>query len=95
MKKTGTITSSRMNGYGQASKQLYAQFLFRITNDFKGNSLSIFIPALFMAGESFKKVREDISKALDFKYGMMFQASHFADVKDSWGITFTVWKGKA
>ncbi|MCF0126893.1 MAG: hypothetical protein HUJ68_14300 [Clostridia bacterium] len=77
-------------GLDNASEQLYAQFLYKI-NSYKNFKLGLFSPVLYLTGDSYKNFREKILKDFNFKYGMLFQASHFADVKDNWGIGFTIW----
>ena len=84
---------------GLASREIYAQFLYRIlmikhqfnlTNCY----IALFCKPKFITGSSFKKFR-DVFLA-DFKYdsGILFQASNFADVSSAWGITFNIWKSE-
>lgn len=79
---------------GQSKEQLYAHFLFKIAGYKDTNSnihLGIFSPVSFLTTNSFAKFRNFFLKKMEFKYGMVFQASHFADVSGSWGIGFTIW----
>lgn len=82
---------------GACSQNLYAQFLYRIlrikevfglTNCFIG----LYSPSLFMTGPSWKAFRKRFLTDFAFVKACQFQASHFADVSDSWGISFTIWK---
>ena len=84
---------------GLASREIYAQFLYRIlmikqqfnlTNCY----IALFCKPKFITGSSFKKFRDAF--LADFKYdsGILFQASNFADVSSAWGITFNIWKSE-
>lgn len=96
-KKSGiaySVVNSMMRDdkVGGCSQQLYAQFIYRISklNDiFKCKAiLGIFSPTLLMVGEQFKGLKKYFGKLID---GYMIQASEFADVKNNWAISFTVW----
>lgn len=85
------------NDIGASSQQLYSQFLYRIlllkkkyrlTNMY----IATFTTPLFLTGGSFKDFRKSFLNEFQFESGMLFQASNFADVKDSWGISFSIWK---
>ncbi|MCK1977459.1 hypothetical protein LNK15_10365 [Jeotgalicoccus huakuii] len=83
----------------KVSEQLYAQFLFRIIQiklqtDSENIYIGIFSPTLFLTGTKYKKFRKIFLKHFEFVKGSMFRASHFADVKDTWAISFTIWKSK-
>ena len=82
---------------GACSQNLYAQFLYRIlrikevfglTNCYIG----LYSPSLFMTGPSWKAFRKRFLTDFAFVNACQFQASHFSDVSDSWGISFTIWK---
>lgn len=82
---------------GGASQQLYAQFLYKILMYKKEYNLdnvviAFFAPPLFMSGGSSKGFRNKLLNNFKYKSGMLFQASHFADVSGQWGISFTIWK---
>lgn len=88
----------KANEIGASSQQLYAQFLYRIAllNDLfdKQFNMGIFSPSLYMSGQSFEKLREYLDSSLTRVDGMLFQASEFADVSATWGISFVVWKSE-
>ena len=76
---------------------LYTQFLYRIiqiTQKYNCNNLYIglFSPTAFLCGHGFKPFRQKFVNNYIFIDGIQFQASHFADVADSWGISFSIWK---
>ncbi|WP_121616637.1 hypothetical protein [Virgibacillus halodenitrificans] len=81
----------------KVSEQLYAQFLYRIIKfkelfSLKNVYIGIFCPSLFLTGSKFKKFRELFLSHFEFVEGNLFKASHFADVKDTWAIDFSLWK---
>lgn len=84
------------NKVGASSQQLYAQFLYRIILLKKEFNLSnvkiaLFSPSLYLSGPSYKGFRNEFLKEFKFENGMLFNASHFSDVKASWGIDFAIW----
>jgi len=81
---------------GASSQQLYAQFLFQCEQvaaeyGYKEKTIAVFSPTLFMTSPSFEGFRDYFYGKYAYQGGFMFQASHFADVKGSWGISFTLW----
>jgi hypothetical protein len=76
---------------GACSAQLYAQFMYRISTINKA-SLAIFSPSLYKTGSSYKKFRSYFYGKFQYIDGMLFNASHFSDTADSWGIDFSIWK---
>jgi hypothetical protein len=91
-----TLVSRQMPRLGRANRQLYAQFLFQAEQlayqfGFTKKTIAVFSPTLFMVSGSFKGFRSYFYDRYAYQTGFMFQASHFADVKGSWGIGFTLW----
>ena len=83
-------------GFGNATNNLYAQFIYRVMMFKEKYNLSdihiaLFSPTLFLTGPAWKKFRETFFKDFAFINGVTFNASHFADVADSWGISFSIW----
>jgi hypothetical protein len=81
---------------GGASQNLYAQFLYRITKIKQKYNLTncyicVFCPTLFLTGTSWKGFRKYFLNEFNYNIGVQFKASHFADVADSWGISFSIW----
>lgn len=78
---------------GACSQQLYAQFLFRIHkiyHIFGGNTnVGIFAPPAYITGPTYVKFREKFTEMAP-KDGFILQGSQFADVKDTWGISFCI-----
>ena len=84
-----------MDGMGNSAQQLYAQFMYKIfmLQEKYGNeiAISIFSKPTFLTGEHFVDFRKAFLPKFDYKYGMIFQASEFADVSAAWPISFTIW----
>jgi len=93
-----TITNSEMvaKNFGNGSRNLYAQFLYRITEIKKQFNLTnchiaLFSPTLFLSGPSYREFRKYYLNEFAFDNAIQFKASHFADVADNWGISFSLW----
>lgn len=83
-------------GWGKSSSNLYAQFLYRITELQKTNKnikIAMFTPTLFLTGGSYSKFREKFLGQFEYKNGFQFCANHFSDTADSWAIGLTIWNG--
>ena len=81
---------------GASSQNLYAQFLYRIAKikeqyNLTNVHIGLFSPTLFLAGGSWKGFRNYFLNQFTFNNAVQFKASHFADVADSWGISFSIW----
>ena len=81
---------------GSASQNLYAQFLYRILKIKKNFNLTnchiaIFSPTLFLTGSNWESFRNVFFKEFSYCDAIQFRASHFADVSDNWGISFSLW----
>lgn len=86
----------KKNNMKRCSDNLYAQFLYRIFLVKKHYNLTnchigLFSPTLFLTGSSFFEFRKVFLSQFKFIEGVQFKASHFADVADSWGISFSFW----
>lgn len=85
------------DNWGSCSQNLYAQFLYRISKyneKYKNIKIGIFCPPLFLTGKSFDKMRKEFGLNFKFKNGFVFKASHFSDVKNDWGISFTIFNNE-
>ncbi len=100
-KKTGcsnTMINAQMktDKIGACSQNLYAQFLYRILmikREFNLTNchIALFSPTLFLTGSSYAKFRNVFLNEFSFDDAIQFKASHFADVADNWGISFSIW----
>jgi hypothetical protein len=94
--KTNTNESMLNDGWGAASQNLYAQFLYKITKFREINNnikIGIFCPSLFLTGTSFSGFRKQFLRQFNYKSGFLFEAKHFSDVAKDWGINFTIFDG--
>lgn len=96
-KETGladNIIAEYMDDMGGCTQQLYAQFIFRISEIARLFSneviLGIYCPTVIFTGKHFAKMRASILNN-SFMEGFMFQASQFANVADDWSIAFSLW----
>ena len=95
---TATMVSEKMvaEKLGNASNNLYAQFLYRIAEIKKQYNITdvhicLFSPTLFLTGGKYKAYRNYFFNEFAFNNAVQFKASHFADVADNWGISFSIW----
>ena len=95
---SNTIVKQQMQKEGIDGSEYIKQFLWRIV-DIKRlyNLTNIYIacftkPTWLIKPQSIK-FRELFLTNFEYKEGVMFKASEFADVSSLWGITFNVWKG--
>lgn len=95
---TDTMISKEMvaKKLGNASNNLYAQFLYRIMKfkeqyNLTNIHIALFCKPLFLSGSAFKGFRNIFLKNFKYDNGILFQASEFADVSANWGINFTIW----
>lgn len=81
---------------GASSQQLYAQFMFQASKlaggyGFSKVTVATFSVPTFMCSGSYRGFRDFWYARFGYQAGMLFQASHFADVSGRWGIAFTIW----
>ena len=81
---------------GACSQNLYAQFLYRILMIKKQYNLTnchiaLFCKPNFLSGTTYKSFRKHWLNEFSFTDGVLFNASHFDDCSDKWGINFSIW----
>jgi len=81
----------------ESSRQLYAQFLYRIVKIKRQFNLTncyicIICNPAYMQSSGYKKFREIFLQEFDFVDSWLFNGSEFSNVSSNWGITFTIWK---
>lgn len=87
-----TLVKTLMNDdkMGYASKNLYAQFIYRILKIVPKNlTICMFSPVQYLTSSDFKHLRKLLFSQHTFRKGFMFDSQNFADVK-SWGILFSI-----
>jgi len=97
IEKSSTISSvsERMkeDGWGKASAQLYAQFIYRINKMILNVNICVFSKALVFVGDSFKNFREKLFDSKEFSKGFVMNSNGFADVAE-WPLTFSILSDK-
>lgn len=79
--------------WGAASRNIYAQFLYRICKLQEINSnikIALFCKPNYMTASDYKTFRLKFLSYFGYSKGFLFQASHFADVSSQWGISFSI-----
>jgi hypothetical protein len=86
-----TLIGSKMKAkqLGGCSDQLYAQFMFRLFEEFPNINICLFSPPLFFTGHSYKKFRSIYNIEDRFLKGFLMDSKNFADVS-SWGLSFSI-----
>ena len=84
------------NNIGNGSRNLYSQFLWRIKMlkeqyGLTDVHIALFSPAGFLSGNSFAEFRKHFLNHFVFDNAVQFKASEFANVADTWGISFSLW----
>ena len=79
------------------SENLQHQFMYRITKIVQKYHLTnayfaLFSKPIWLSGAKQGKFLKNFSSQWECKDAYLFQASHFADVSDAWGISLTLWK---
>ncbi len=80
----------------EASKNLFAQFIYRICLikqhfNLTNVHIGLFCKPIYLSGTTFEAFRREFLRNFEYKNGILFNASCFADVSDKWGIDFTIW----
>lgn len=83
------------NGIGGASQNLYAQFLYRISEIKKKYKLTdchiaLFCKPNYLSSTSYQKFRKMFFDEFYYVDGILFNASEFENVSDKWGISFSI-----
>ena len=79
------------------SENLQHQFMYRITKIVQKYNLTnayfaLFSNPIWLSGSKQGKFLKNFSSQWECKDAYLFQASHFADVSGTWGISLTLWK---
>jgi hypothetical protein len=89
--KTTVNTQMLTEKLGEASKQLYSQFLFRIIKNFNIKNIAMFSPSLFLTTKSYDGFRKTIFKDINVVDGFIMNAKEF-DGTSEWPILFSIIK---
>jgi hypothetical protein len=88
---TNTIDYMKQDGFGESTRNLYSQFLYKVYRYNKINKnikIAVFCPPNFISSTSFKNFRKKFFNEFSFEKGFLLQSSNFSDVSDTWGISF-------
>ncbi len=82
------------------SENLQHQFMYRITKLVEKYNLTnayfaLFSNPIWLSGAKQGVFLKNFSSRWECKDAYLFQASHFADVSDAWGISLTLWKANS
>lgn len=79
-------------GLGETSRELFAQFLFRISIEFAGKNayLGLFSKLKYINSNNDQKLRDDFFK-YKFERGFMFSSENFVGTKGKFPVGFLVW----
>ena len=76
---------------GKAQKNMFTQFMFRLSTFPSKVNICTFSPMLFMSGSDYSLFRDDFYLNFQFEKGFIMNAKNFDDVSE-WGLSFSVWK---
>ena len=78
--------------YGEASRELYTQFLFRISKEFRNRQahLCIFSPLKYLNSNNDQKIRDGFFQ-YEYERGFIFPSKAFAGTTASFPVGFLVW----
>jgi len=94
-----TVIGKEMNNlkFGISSSQLSTQFLYKIIKLQEKNKnikVAIFNKPNYMTSDGFKVLRKYFLSNFGFVNGFLFNASHFSDTANTWGISFSLFDNK-
>ena len=100
MEGTGSSSIKELmkeNNMGRSSDQLFTQFLYRILMykqqyNLTNVVIATFGPPVFLTGSSAKTFRKEFLNNFNYKSGMIFKSTAFADINAEWQLSFTIWE---
>lgn len=80
------------NGLGEVSRELFAQFLYRISKEFDGKEayLGLFSKIKYLNSNNDQKLRDDFF-TYKFERGFIFSSENFIGTKGKFPVGFLVW----
>jgi hypothetical protein len=90
--KTTIRTFMHQEGYGEASRELFTQFLFRISKEFAGKNahLGLFSPLKYLNSNNDQKIRDGFFQ-YGYKRGFIFPSRCFQGTTAEFPVGFLVW----
>ena len=92
-----TEIRKQMNEVKMNADNLQHQFMFRIADlvekyHIENAYFALFSKPVWMTGQRQRNFLNYFASVFSLEDAYLFQASHFADVSDAWGISLTLWK---
>ena len=78
--------------YGEASRELFTQFLFRISKEFEGKDarLCLYSPLKYINSNNDQKVRDGFFQYV-YRRGFAFSSQNFYGAKGQFAVSFLIW----
>ena len=94
-----TEVRKQMNALKMNADNIQHQFMFRIAKLVEKYHLdnayfALFSNPVWMTGQRQRNLLNYFTSVFSLEDAYLFQASHFADVSDAWGISLTLWKAQ-
>jgi len=86
-----TIVKNNMNDCGIVYKELFAQFLFRISAELIESNMAIFAKTKYINAPSFRNFSKRIFKEKKFLNGFLFPSWTFHGTTGKWPVSFAIW----
>ena len=92
-----TEVRKQMNALKMNADNIQHQFMFRIAKlveryHIENAYFALFSNPVWMTGQRQRNLLNYFTSVFSLEDAYLFQASHFADVSDAWGISLTLWK---
>ena len=92
-----TEIRKQMNALKMNADNIQHQFMFRIAKlvekyHLDNTHFALFSNPVWMTGQRQRNLLNYFTSVFSIEDAYLFQASHFADVSDAWGISLTLWK---
>jgi len=75
---------------GKAARELFAQFLFRISKELPTSMMGMYAPLKYVNAQAFDKFREKVFQP-EYKGGFIFPCSAFQGPTGQWPVSFLLW----
>ncbi len=89
---TATRTAMHQAGLGETSRELFAQFLYRIRHEFRGKKahLGMFSKTKYLNANNDQLLRDKVFRYA-FEAGFVFSSANFAGTKGKFPVGFLLW----
>ena len=87
---SSTQIKKHMSSLGASSRELFVQFLFRVSKELPNSLTGIFAKLKYINAQAFEDFREKVFQPL-YKGGFIFPCSAFQGTKGEWPVSFLLW----